>query len=199
MNQQEPPNLANLFSPVKPALVAPRPLKHSGGSVPLFIPGLSLQTSLPAQIPEDCEEQHAEWELRQIFGLCSSFDDITTLATANPMFDSDDLSLAFSADRDSFDPFCRTQIGTFDLPRLGASPGEQQGRYPARARNPMTLNTPFEMQREVELQNALVKQLKMLDLDFFDPLDWDPPAASGRNRSFSEPLPFVQQTVGSYG
>jgi len=180
-----------------PRPVAPVPLKHSGASLPVFLHPLHDEAHEEFEEEFDLDsvqydDLDAESEFQQILG-CG-------FQSGGPdaYFDGlNELSL------DSGDYPFQLSISSMDFPRLGPSPVsfntetsvhiiEEEYPLPSRAHNPMIRNSIFgygEEQRgcNVQLTAALTAHLK-LALGFA-PFE----QVQTRNRSYSEPTPFVPE------
>jgi hypothetical protein len=154
-------------------IAVPRPLKRS-------IP-IAQQLELDYPDSDDClRDIDAERELQQIFN---------TNGFSTPVPASEMHGLSAFEDHPFFNSM---QDEGVEFPRLGLSPMpfKDSGVVPSRARNPITLNTPFGLQKEIVNQSVLPlsNQLELLSFS-----DHDSPATR-RARSYSEPLPFVYAT-----
>jgi len=156
-------------------IAVPRPLKRS-------LP-IAQQLELDYPDSDDClRDVDAERELQQIFN---------TNGFSTPIPTSEMHGLSAFEEHPYFN--CMQDEGVeFAFPRLGLSPmpfKDSTGVVPSRARNPITLNTPFGMQEEIVNQSLLPLTNQFELLAFSD----DSPATR-RARSYSEPLPFVYAT-----
>jgi len=161
-------------------IAVPRPLKRS------LIPATSVAPVLDLEYPDsdDCfalRDHDAERELQEILcnGLCSSFN-----LESSPAFEPPELP---------FFNFSQDEGFAFDFPQLGMSPvppNVQESSLPGRARNPITMNSPFGIQKEIIAQAILPIANQLELLTFSD----EASMRMRRSRSYSEPLPFVYAT-----
>lgn len=173
-----------------PRPVAPMSLKHSGTTLPVYMPEFSDEPT------DNSYDMEAESELQQIFG-CARF-------TPGPDL-LENLDDAMSIEAGEYPFFALgspTDVGHLEFPRLGPSPisfrqvGENEPIYcsiPSRARNPVTRNTPFSPPKDLalhlEYQSTFPAAMtQTLKLALVGPcMDHQ---ARTRNRSYSEPIPL---------
>jgi len=175
----------------KPVIAAPRPvapvsLRNSGNALPVFAPDFSCNVE---EYDNSLYDLEAENELQQIFGLSrvasGSMDLLGKLEEEDRNSSLDDYTssypfLALGSPGDS----------PLEFPRLGLSPFSKQPEVeyplPARARNPVTLNTPFSPLKDqiLEYQAAMTQSLKLALVGM------EHHQTRTRNRSYSEPIPF---------
>ena len=161
-----------------PRPVAPISLKNSGTALPVFAPDFSNEDYL-----DSLYDLEAESELQQIFGCSQAMSGM-------------DLLERMDEDRSAFDDYTSSYpflaLGSpgdspLEFPRLGLSPfpkPENEYPLPSRARNPVTLNTPFERKDQMlEYQAAMTQTLKLALVGMEH-------QTRTRNRSYSEPIPF---------
>jgi len=171
------------------AIAAPRPvapisLKHSGTTLPVYMPEFN-------DVAEDAFDPEAESELQQIFGCAR----ITPVPDLFENIDNDAMSIE-AGEYPLFALGSPSDFGHLELPRLGPSPilfrqtGESDYSLPSRARNPVTLNTPFSPPKDLalhlEYQSAAAMCTQSLKLALVG-MDHQ---GRTRNRSYSEPIPL---------
>jgi len=170
-----------------PRPVAPISLRNSGNALPVFSPDFSCCT-----VEEDLDSLYdleAETELQQIFGLSRVASGMDLLGRLE-----EEECLRNSALDDYTSSYPFLALGSpgdspLEFPRLGLSPFSKQPEVeyplPSRARNPVTLNTPFSpLKDHLEYQAAMTQSLKLALVGM------EHHQTRTRNRSYSEPIPF---------
>jgi len=159
-------------------------LRNSANALPVFAPDFSCTE----EDMDSLYDLEAETELQQIFGLsrvASGVDLLGKLEEEDRNSCLDDYTssypfLALGSPGDS----------PLEFPRLGLSPFSKQPEaeypLPGRARNPVTLNTPFSPLKDhhLEYQAAMTQTLKLALVGM------EHHQTRTRNRSYSEPIPF---------
>lgn len=179
-----------------PRPVAPIALRNSGNALPaVFAPDFS-------HCEEDMESSYdleAETELQQIFGFSrvASGMELRMMEEDVMMDEGLRINRGGCSSSSEFDDYPFLALGSpsdspLEFPRLGLSPfsmaqqPELEYPLPTRARNPVTLNTPFSPKDHqlLEYQAAMTQTLKLALVGM------EHHQTRTRNRSYSEPIPF---------